>query len=132
MKNKLMIIAIAAFALVGTTSYAQSADESNVRILRTLKPGIIKLHYALETNEPLSVKFFTNAGLVGTDRITGEFPKGFSKKYDVREISGQEYWIEVTSSRGATKYRVTPSGKKAFTATLETAIDNQALVKRNN
>jgi hypothetical protein len=132
MKNKLFILAIATFAFVGTASYAQSSEESNVKILRTSRPGIIKLHYALAVNEPLSIKFYNETGLVGSDKIHGEFAKGFSKKYNVREIADEAYWVEVSSSRGSTTYRVTPQGNKAFTTMLENPADNQALVKRNN
>jgi hypothetical protein len=131
MKNNLIILAIATFAFVGTAAYGQSSEDSNVKLLRTARPGIIKLHYALAVNEPLSVKFYNETGLVGSDRISGEFAKGFSKKYNVREIDGEAYWVEISSTRGSTTYRVDPNGK-AFTATLEKSNDGQALVKRNN
>jgi hypothetical protein len=131
MKTKLLILAIAAFAFVGTTAYAQSAEES-VKILRTSKPGIIKLHYAMETSELVKVKFINENGVVGSDKIKGEYPNGLSKKYDVRHIDDREFWIEVSSPGVSLTYHITPSKGGLLTASLEKTTYNQQLVKANN
>jgi len=131
MKTGMIILAIAAFAMVGTTAYAQSPEES-VKILRTNKAGIIKLHYALETSEPLKVTFINENGIVGTDKIKGEYPNGVSKKYDVRYIDDKDFWVEVSSSRVSVKYHITPTAKGRFVAALESTTYNQQLVKANN
>jgi hypothetical protein len=132
MKIKLFVIAIAALACVGTTAYAQNADESNVKILRAAKPGILKLHYAIQTSAPVVVKFFNENGVLGTDKIKGEFPTGLSKKYDVRKIDDSQFWVEVSSANRSLTYRITPSKDgKTFTSMLEKSTSSEPMVKRN-
>ena len=132
MKTKLFILAIAAFAFVGTTANAQSAEES-VKLLRSSKSGIIKLHYALPISEPLVVTFVNQNGIVASDRIEGIYPHGLSKKYDFSNISDSQFHIELSTAQQSLRYLVTPSKNgRTFTATLEKSTYNQAIVKRNN
>ena len=130
MKTKLFAIAIAALTFAGSAAFAQS-EESNVKILRT-KPGYIKLLYAMEKTDLITVRFFNENGLLGSDKIKGVYPSGLLKKYDVRTISHKPYWVEVSSPRVALTYRITPSKDgRTFESTLEKAAYKDA-VSRNN
>ena len=132
MKIRLIIIGlIAAVAAVGNV-YAQDTDPSHVKILPTGDPDVIKLHYAIETNEPLDVKFYNGNDIAGRDRIKGgPYEKGISKRYNVRKINHKDFWVEVASSSMSVTYHVVPSKDgKEFTSFLEKVTYNQALVKK--
>jgi hypothetical protein len=134
MKIKFTLAMIALVAFAGVKSFAQ-AEESYVKILPTSVPGVIKVHYALETNEPLTVKFFSDNDVLASDRIKGgPFPNGVSKRYNVRNIQNKDYWVEVGSSRMTVTYHIIPStDKRTFTPYLEKTIyNNQVLVRANN
>lgn len=99
---------------------AQSQIASQVKILRTPDPGVIKLLYANESTEALHIRFFDSNGEVGYDRISGKFPNGFLKKYDVRDLQKGAFWIEVTTPGASVVYRVTTSKDgKSFSSFLE-------------
>lgn len=128
-----MIVILAALAGLSETN-AQELNASHVRILPTSLPGVIKLHYPIETNEPLDVTFLTTDGVVGTDRVTGSFPSGFSRRYDVRKIKDRDFWMLINSERMSVTYRIVRGkDKKKFTPFLEkSTYNNQPLVRANN
>jgi hypothetical protein len=133
MKLKSMIMAVGAMILFAAINVnAQSQDDSRVKIMRTGEPGVIKLLYAINTDEPLQVKFSTREGQIASDEIKGgPYPKGFLKKYDVRKINGNDFWIEVSSSNMTVVYRVVPArDRKTFIPYLEKTIYNHGLVAR--
>lgn len=132
MKIRLIIIGLIAAVAAAGNVYAQDADPSRVKILPTEDPDVIKLHYAIETNEPLEVKFYHGDDIAGRDRIKGgPYEKGISKRYNVRRINHKDFWIEVASPSMTVTYHVVPSkdGKK-FTPFLEKVTYNQALVRK--
>lgn len=107
----------------------QLRNDAHVKILGTPEPGVIKLLYGLDSQEPLTVKFSTHIGVVGSDRIKGTFPKGFMKRYDVRQINEREFWVEIASSDRTTVYRIVPSRDgKSFVSHLERADYRQDFV----
>jgi hypothetical protein len=133
MKLKSMIMMVGAMILFAAINVnAQSQDDSRVKILRTPEAGVIKLLYAINTDETLQVKFSTREGEIASDKIKGgPYPKGFLKKYDVSKINSSDIWIEVSSSNMTVVYRLVPSkDRKAFTPYLEKTIYNHELVAR--
>jgi hypothetical protein len=108
---------------------AQLRNDAHVKILGTPEPGVIKLLYGLDSQEPLNVKFSTHSGIVASDRIKGKYPKGFMKRYDVRQISENQFWVEIASSNRTTVYRIVPSRDgKSFISHLERADYRQDFV----
>lgn len=108
---------------------AQSEDPSRVKILRTPEAGVIKLLYAATTEETLNIRFLTADGEVSSDKIKGNYPKGFMKRYDVKQLYRNDFWVEVTSPTMTVIYRIEPSkDKKNFTSHLEKTIQNHELV----
>ena len=133
MKIRFALAALVLIALAGTKSFAQ-ADEAYVKILPTSIPGVIKLHYALETTQPLEVRFYHDGELVASDRIKGgPFRTGVSKRYNVKNIENKDYWIEVESEQMTVTYHIMPSkDRKSFTSFLAKAQYNQPMVRANN
>lgn len=110
---------------------AQTQDLSKVKILRTPEAGVIKLLYASNTEETVHIRFLTADGEVSSDQVKGNYPKGFLKRYDVKEISHHNFWIEVASPTTTVVYRIEPSkDKKRFSSVLEKTIQNHALVAK--
>ena len=129
MKLTSIIFLAGVLALSGTKLQAQDLDDQRVKILPTDNKDIIKVLYALETNEPVKVKFLTKEGVVGSDKIKGEFPIGLSKRYDVGEINDQEFWVEISTPLLSMTYRIEPSkDKKNFTPHLEKISQTQVFV----
>ena len=128
MKLKLvtMMIAIVAFSAINVK--AQQPDESRIKVLKTEKPGVLKLVNAQQIEDGLTVNFITDEGIISTDEIKGSFPKGLAKRYDVRKIH-KEFWIEVSTPRLSVTYHIVPSSDgKTFTSNLETAVHNYDVV----
>lgn len=120
-----MVIAIVAFSAIKVKA---QADESRVKVLGTEKPGILKLVSAIEIDNGATVNFITDEGIVSTDQIKGSFPKGFSKRYDVRKVD-KDFWIEVDTQNLTVTYHVVPSkDRKSFETTLETAVHKYDVV----
>jgi hypothetical protein len=129
MKLKSIMIAGAMMLFTAMSVTAQLRNDAHVKILRTPEPGVIKLLYGLNSQEPLNVKFSTRSGVVKSDRIKGTYPKGFMKRYDVRQINEKEFWVEIASSNMTTVYRIVPSGDgKSFVSHLERADYRQDFV----
>ena len=115
-----MMVAMVAFSAIQVK--AQQQDESRIKILNTEKPGVLKLVHALKVEDGVAVNFITDAGVILTDEIEGSFPKGLSKRYDVRRIQN-DFWIEVSTPHLSVTYHITPSSDgKTFTSNLEKAV----------
>lgn len=132
MKFRILTLVVALLTVSGAAVQAQSSDEPAVRILRTPKPGIIKLIYAIETNEPLTVKFLTERGVVTSHKVKGVHPKGWLKRYDVSSIDSQDFWIEITTPERVLTYRVSPQKSSNYVASLEKTTYNHMMVRSNN
>lgn len=132
MKTKLIIAAIAIVGLFSTQAQAQIGDEAKIKILPS-KAGILKVHYAMEITEPITVKFFSREGLLATDVISGQFDKGLMKRYNVKNITSDDFWVEVSSPKLTVTHRVVPSrDQQTFAAYLEKTTYNYAVVASNN
>jgi hypothetical protein len=134
MKTKLMIAALALVGLFSSQVQAQVGDEAaRIKILPS-KDGILKVHYALEINEPVTVKFFDRDRILATDVISGvNYEKGLMKRYNVKHINSKDFWVEVSSSKVTVTHRVVPSkDKKSFASYLEKTTYNYPVVASNN
>jgi len=132
MKLKLTIMMIGAMILFAAINVnAQSQADENVKILRTPDKGVVKLLYAIGSEESLNVTFRTKNGEVSSDKITGDYPKGFLKRYDVNELFHNDFWIEVESPSMTVVYHIVPSkDRKTFSSTLERTIYNHQLAQK--
>lgn len=134
MKTTLTLLTLLTVLTISNTSFAQEFDEQRVKILPTGVPGFIRLHYAMEINEPIELTFFNeDKAVVGKDKIyRTAAPNGISKRYDVTDISADEYWIQIKTGKNAVVYHILPEKDHSlFTAVLQPTSD-QFLVKANN
>jgi hypothetical protein len=73
------------------------------------------------------VKFMNSDGLLLADAITGTFPKGVSKKYDVSKLGSRDFQMEISTSELTVIYRISVSkDKKTMTPQLVKTIQNYA------
>jgi hypothetical protein len=122
MKLKLVTMMIAMVAFSAIKVKAQVPDESRIKILKTEKPGVLKLVHALQIEDGVTVNFITDEGIISTDEIKGSYPKGMAKRYDVRRID-KDFWMEVSTPRLSVTYHIIPSSDgKTFTSNLEKAV----------
>jgi hypothetical protein len=134
MKFKVILLTVGLMVavLATLTVNAQAQTDSKIKILHSDKPGIIKLIYAMDVDEPLTVKFFDGSEGLYLDQIKGPIQKGFIKLYDTRGINQNDYWVEVSSERMTAIYHVIPSkDRKTFVSNLEKTIYNHELVAAN-
>jgi len=133
MKLKLMTLLIATLSFSAIVLKAQQPDESRIKIMRTEKPGVLRLVHAITTTEPVTVRFITDQGIVSSDEITGSFPKGLSKRYDIRQISSKDFHMEISTSRLTVTYHIVPSiDKKTFNSYLEKTVHNYDVLASRN
>jgi hypothetical protein len=129
MKIKLMTLMIAMVAFSAIVVRAQQPDESRIKIIPMEKPGVLKLVHAITSYEPVTVNFVTDEGVIKSDEIKGSFPKGFTKRYDVRRISENDFRMEIITPSLTVTYRIIPSQDgKTFTTHLEKAVHNYDVV----
>lgn len=131
MRPTRIILLVGMLAFLSSQLRAQSLDESVVKIVPTSDPGIIKIIYGAETWGPVKVTFVFNNKEV-TDKIeVGSYPKGVSKRYDIRSIKDGNYWIKISSPQLTITYRMTPSRDGVFSPYLEKSTYYQGIVRRN-
>jgi hypothetical protein len=123
MKQKFLTFMIAILALSAIHVQAQQHDESFVKIMPTSKPGVLKLLHAIPTHDPISVQFVTDAGIVSSDEIKGDFPKGITKRYDFSRIGDNNFRMIVSSPTLSVTYHIVLSDDgKTFNSYLEKAV----------
>lgn len=135
MKLPLMIFMIAILGLSTINVKAQTADVSRIKILSTERPGVLKLIHGIKTNEneSVNVQFSNSSGVLMVDKITGNYPKGISRRYDISKIKSKDFILEINSPGMSARYRIEPSeDKKTFTASLERTVYNNALLASRN
>jgi hypothetical protein len=123
MKLRQTLTALAVATMIAFSAGAQESDASHVKLLPSRDGSVIKLLFAMKTQETVDVKFFADGGMVKRDRISGgPYEKGVMKRYDVSGINHKDYWVEVTSGNLKITYRVRPSrDRKTFSPQLESA-----------
>lgn len=133
MKTKLAIALLTMMVVVA--SYARQTSDATVKILPAKEKGVIKILYAKEIEKWVEVKFFTEEGIIATDEIKGkDHPRGFLKKYDLRRVNLENYWVEITSPDLSVTYKLTGSDNDNVTAQLEktiTTYHHSMVAKRN-
>lgn len=134
MKNRLTIIAgvVTALCLAFASAKAQ-ANEPAIKILPSTQKGIFKVLYAYASDQPVTVKFFNEEGLIETDNINPkEFQRGFFKKYDVRNIESGSFWVEVAGPTHAATYKMIESKNGTYIPVLEKTTYSHSLAVVNN
>jgi hypothetical protein len=123
MKQKFLTFVAVILALSSIHVQAQQHDESNVKIMPTSKPGVLRLVHAIPTTDPVSVQFITDHGVVSSDEIKGDFPKGISRRYDFRQIDDKDFRMLISSPTLSVTYHIVLSDdRKTFTPYLEKAV----------
>lgn len=124
-----MTLLIAALTVAAIHAKAQDSNESQIKILCTDTPGVLKLIHAITTSEPVLVKFSDDQGMVFTDKIKGSFPRGLAKRYDVSQLSSHKFRMEISTPELTVIYRIVPSkDKQKFDAYLEKSIHNYDVI----
>ena len=122
MKTKAIITLLAVIIFFTAQAQRHNADESEIKILPS-KTGILKVLYAMEVSQSVVLTFFNSQGVLGRDKIKGNFPSGFLKFYDVARIIDREFWVQIDSPDHIIRFHVVPSkDKTTFTSYLEEAI----------
>jgi hypothetical protein len=134
MKLTSLILFVGAITLSSLQVNAQVQSELPINMFQTIEPGIIKIIYGAEITEPITVKFRTKHGEVFSDKIkAGSFPKGVSKRYDVRRIAKKDYQIEISSSKFTSVYTVhADNDGNTFTPVFERGTQLQTVVATRN
>ena len=131
-RSILMIAAFAAFGAINVNAQINE-DLSKVKILRTQDAGVIKMLYAMKTEEPIQVRFITRDGEFQRDKIRGQFSKGLSKRYDISGIKDQDFWMEISSSTMTVTYRINRSTDRTqFEPVLEKSVHNHLALSATN
>jgi hypothetical protein len=134
MKNTSALIAGLALALSAFSfapASAQLAGEPPVKVVPTLDKGILKVIYA-HNSPSVEVKFYDAQGLMLTDRIKGSAAQGgFMKRYDIRNLKSNSYWVEITSPELSVTYKVDNQGKESSVPVLESTTYRHAMVAKN-
>src|SRR5579871_6353126 len=109
MKNRLKILAGLVVALIlACGAVSAQNDDPAVKILPSTEGGVLKILYAYSSSEPVKITFTGAQDLNQIDYVRGSnFPTGFSKKYDIRNIEVDAFWIEVKSSKLSVVYKMT-------------------------
>src|SRR6478735_5266892 len=133
MKTKSAILAFAFVLSTAFASLAQTKGEPAIKVLPTNQSGVIKVLFAYDSDKPVTVKFYSDGKLVGTDKIKGKsFSKGFSKRYDVSHISDSNFRVEVESENVTVTYQILESqGTLSYDAQLLQTTFNYPLTASN-
>jgi hypothetical protein len=110
MKTKIIIAGVIVAAVsVMTLRNAQAQDQQDpsVKIIPTTQKDVIKVIYAYNSEEVVSVKFSNREEELKTDKISPkEFDGGFSKKYNVEKMDDKPFWVEISNSALTVTYRM--------------------------
>ncbi len=136
MKPRAFILAalVTVFSASAVATMAQSSAEPAIKVLPTNQKGIIKVLFAYDTQQPVTVKFYADGDLVGTDNIkTKSLKKGFTKKYDVSNINSQNFTMEISSDNVSVTYQILESeGTLSYAPFLLKTTYNYALTASNH
>lgn len=134
MKTKTIIfgIMIAAISSISITTKAQ-LNQPEIRIVPVNDPNAIKVIYGYDNKEAVEITF-TEADnrTILTDKINGDNIKGgFQRKYIMRKLEVNEFWVEVTSPELSAKYKVSHDKNGRWSAQLEKTTYNYPIVAFN-
>ncbi len=126
------LVAVISASFTGAS--AQQYGDVPVKILPTTEKGIVKVWFATPASQSVTVKFYNENGLLGSDNIKGgKYLSGFSKKYDVNHVKTGSFWVAVSSPSMDVTYKIVPSADgRNLDAQLETSTYNHTVVAANN
>jgi hypothetical protein len=120
MKTKSILLLTGLLVCATIIVNAQNPGESQVKVIKTDKPGVIKMIHAIATDEPVVVRFSNDQGIIVEDKIKGTFAKGISRRYNMNRFFDKNFRIEIKSETIDVTYQIVPSkDKQTFTAYLE-------------
>lgn len=131
MKTRSIIVA-GLVVLFSTVFFASNAQTTNpaIKVLPTTKEGVVKLLVVGASEGAVDVKFYNEEGLVESDEIKTD-NEGFNKKYDVRQIMGRGFVMEVTASGTSVTYKLGKSNGKLIPYLVKTTY-TYPMVASNN
>ncbi len=134
MKTKIIIAGVIVATISVMTlrnAQAQNQQDLSVKIIPTAQKDIIKVIYAYNSEEAVSVKFSNREEVLKTDKISAkDFQGGFSKKYDVERMDNKPFWVEISNSTLSVTYRM-KSLNGRWSAQLEKTTNNNPIVAMN-
>jgi hypothetical protein len=134
MKTKIIIAGVIVAAVsVMTLRNAQAQDQQDpsVKIIPTTQKNVIKVIYVYNSAEAVNVKFSNREEVLKTDKISSkDFEGGFSKKYNVEQMDGKPFWVEISNSALSVTYRMKSQNGK-WSAQLEKTTYTNPIVAMN-
>lgn len=134
MKTKTIIfgIVIAAISSISITTKAQ-LNQPEIRIVPVIDPSVIKVIYGYDTKESVIVTFTQSDNrTILTDKIDGnDINGGFQRKYNMRKLKDDEFWVEVSSPELSARYKVAHDKNGKWSAQLEKTTYNYPIVALN-
>jgi Flp pilus assembly protein CpaB len=135
MKTKAIIcgVVVAAISsLVMSQAHAQGQDIPAVKVISTDQSDMIKVIYAYNAVSPVKIKFTNAEGLLFEEKLKGKgLERGFMKRYNVEEIKGDIFWVEIESQELSVKFKVTPSKTEKLSSQLEKVTHNFPAIALN-
>jgi hypothetical protein len=131
MKTKTIIfgVVIAAISIFTITNTKAQGQEPAIKVVPGAQPDMIKVLYGYDTDKLVEVRFTNADGIIKTDRISGkDFKGGFLKKYDVENMKGSSFWVEVESPELSVTYKMTAAKNGKWSAQLEKTTYNYTIV----
>lgn len=132
MKTKTLILGVVIAVVSALTvghAKAQDGQLPAVKIIPTEDSDVIRLIYAYDSREPVTVAFLNEDGIFFEDKVQGEnLATGFIKKYKLRPTPGHDIRVEVSSLELSVTYRLMVSKNGTWTAQLETTTYNYPVV----
>lgn len=135
MKTKAIICGVVVAAIstfVISQARAQVQDIPAVKVISTDQTDVIRVIYAYNSNSPVTVKFLNSEGIAYEEKLSGrEIEKGFSKKYDVEKMKGDDLWIEIVGQEISATFRMATTKNGKWTAHLEKVTHNFPVLALN-
>ncbi len=132
MKTKTLILGVViAIISAFTVSHAKAQDGQlpAVKIIPTDEVDVVKIIYAYDSRESVTVSFLDEDGIFFEDRIQGEnLANGFIKKYKLSPIYGREVRVELSSLDLTVTYRLRVTKNGTWSAQLHTTTYNYPVV----
>ncbi len=134
MKTKIIIAGVIVAAISVMTlrnAQAQNQQEPFVKIIPTAQKDIIKVIFAYNSEEAVSVKFSNRDEVLKTDKVSPkDFEGGFSKKYNVEKMDDKPFWVEISNSALSVTYKMKSQNGK-WLAQLEKTTYTNPIVAMN-
>lgn len=106
MKTTIQSLATLLLLIVSSASY--SVDPPAQRNLQVMpaESGILKLLYVNPEADEVKIRICNDAGVFFTDKVKVK-ENGFLARYNVRDITCEEFWVEISDEDTVTRFRIT-------------------------